>query len=475
MAAKKMDLWVGGKSQQSDDKRTFEDLNPLDDSVYAHAARGSINDVNGAVAAARKCSSYFKRTPFSEREIWLLNATQIMERRKAEIIDCLIDEIGSPIGKANFEFQAAVSAIRAAAGLARQVGGRTYPSDHPRKLSISLRKPRGVVACITPFNVPLLKTAKQAASALALGNTVVLLPSELAPRLAMIVASIYHEAGLPAGAFNVITGIGEEIGDALTGHKHVDFVSFTGSSRVGQHIHEICTKNGTPVTLELGGKSPTVLLKDVDIEAIIPIIIQSSFLNSGQACIASSRIFVEEPLFQTFSAKFAAAASNLKFGDLRNHTTMVGPIISERQRTRIRVHMEEAIEKGASLLAGGEWHGNICEPTVLSNVSDDMLIANEETFGPVVTIQSIGSLAEGIEKSNRSKFGLSSSIFTNDLSNAFEFSEEVKSGMCHINGPTLQDEPHVPFGGVGDSGFGREGTEADLLALTEVKWVTVQF
>ena len=469
-----MKLWIDGKWQDASDGTTFEVLNPLDDSLYAMAAKGTEADMRDAVSAAKAAFPGFKNTTPNERETWLIKAAEIMERRKNDILDCLIDEVGSPFAKAMFEFKKGVSMTRAAAGLARQVRGETIPSDVPGKLSMSFRSPRGVIACITPFNVPFIKGTRLTANALALGNTVVLLPFEMAPKMAIIIAEIYEEAGIPAGAFNVVTGYGHEIGDSLTGHEDVDFVTFTGSSVVGQHINELCAKNKTPVTLELGGKSPTVILKDADLEKVVPIAVKSIFMNSGQACIGSSRFYVERPLYDAFAEKFAFIASKIGRGDLRDPNTVIGPIISERQRNRVREHIEDAVKKGATVLTGGEWEGNRCQPTVLTDISEEMIVCKEETFGPVTAIYPIESYEEGLEKANDTPYGLASAIFTNDINKALDFAKNTGAGMCHINGPTVHDEPHVPFGGNGESGVGREGTDADLEAMTELKWVTVQ-
>ena len=469
-----MKLWIGGQWREASDKSTFDVLNPLDDSLYAGAAKGTTADMRDAVSAAKSTFQTFKNTSPKDREAWLIKAADVMQRRKDEILDCLIDEVGSPLSKAMFEFEKGVSMTRAAAGMARQVRGETIPSDAPGKISISIRSPRGVVACITPFNVPFIKATRLTANALAVGNTVVLLPSEMAPKLAILVAEIYHEAGIPPGAFNVVTGFGHDIGDSLTGHEDVDFVTFTGSSVVGQHINELCAKNKTPVTLELGGKSPSVILKDADLDKVVPVAVKSIYMNSGQACIGSSRFYIERPLYDEFCEKFATVSSKIGRGDLRDPKTVIGPIISERQRNRVRDHIEDAVKKGATVLTGGEWEGNRCQPTVLTGVTEEMTVCKEETFGPVTSIYPIDSYEEGLEKANDNPYGLSSAIFTNDINKALHFAQNIGAGMCHINGPTIQDEPHVPFGGNGESGVGREGTDADLEAMTELKWVTIQ-
>ncbi len=466
--------FIGGRWSGAEAGATFDVLNPLDDSLYALAARGTGGDMRRAVAAARSTFPKYRQTSPSDRERWLLRVAEIMEERKPELIDCLIDEIGSPVQKALFEFGKGLTMVRAAAGLCRNVRGETIPSDAPGKFSMSIREPLGVVAVITPFNVPLIKNTRLVANALAVGNTVVHLPSEMAPHLTVLFAEIVAEAGFPAGSYNVVTGYGHEIGDDLTSHKDVSFVTFTGSSVIGQHISEICARNRTPNTLELGGKSPTVILADADLDQVMPLAARSIFMFAGQACIGSSRFYVERPLYDEFVSRFAAVASKIGMGDLRDPDTVIAPIISERQRKRVRDHIADAVAKGATVVTGGEWEGNRCQPTLLTEVTEAMTVCRTETFGPVTSIYPIDSYEEGLAKANDTEYGLSSAIFTRDIDRAFHFARNIGAGMCHINGPTIHDEAHVPFGGNGESGFGREGTDADMQAMTELKWVTVQ-
>ena len=465
--------FIAGKWVSATSGATFEVLNPLDDSPYAYAAKGSGNDVRQAVAAAKAAFTSFKETTPTERERWLLRVAEIMEVRQKDLVDCLIDEIGSPVQKAMFEFTKGLTMIRAAAGMCRNVRGETIPSDRPGTFSMSIREPLGVVAVITPFNVPLIKTTRLVANALAVGNTVVHLPSEMAPHLSLIFAEIVAEAGIPEGVYNVVTGMGAEIGDDLTSHKDIDFVTFTGSTVVGQHINEICAKNRTPNTLELGGKSPTIVLADADLDKVMPLAARSVFMFAGQACIASSRFYVERPLYDEFVKQFSFIIGKLGMGDLRDPNTVIAPAISPRQRERIKSHIDDARAKGANVI-GGEWEGNRCQPTLLTDVSEDMAVCRTETFGPVTAIYPIDSYEEGLEKANDTEYGLSSAIFTKDIDKAFHFARNSNAGMCHINGPTIHDEAHVPFGGNGESGVGREGTDADMEAMTELKWVTVQ-
>lgn len=471
---KTYDLWINGTQTKPNSGKYFDVLNPLDDSLFCKAAESNEADINKAVDAAHACFKSYRKCLAKDREAMLMKAADLLERDRDEFLELLIDEVGSPMNKAQFEVNQTIGQLRAAAGTARRITGQTMPSDTPGRLSMSVRKPLGVVAAITPFNVPLLKAAKLVASPLATGNTVVLLTSEEAPAVSFRFAKLMEEAGFPAGSLNVVSGFGVDVGDFLTGHSLVKAVMFTGSSVVGKHISEICGRNMKPCVLELGGKSPYIVLADADIALAVQNAIMGMFFYQGQACIASSRIIVEAPIYDQFIEMYSAAAKQLSMGDLHDMSTILGPIISPRQRNRVRSHIEDAVAKGATLVTGGEWEGNRCQPTILTNVTDEMTVCRQETFGPVTSIYSVDSTEEALELANDTHYGLSGAIHTNDLNKALTLAHEVETGMIHINAPSVYDEPHVPFGGVGDSGFGREGVDVDIDALTQWKWITIQ-
>jgi acyl-CoA reductase-like NAD-dependent aldehyde dehydrogenase len=339
---------------------------------------------------------------------------------------------------------------------------------------MSVREPLGVFACITPFNVPLIKAMKQCTGPLATGNTVVMLASEEAPALAILVAELFRDAGFPAGVFNVITGFGHEIGDSLVTHPRIKGVNFTGSTRVGRHLSMLCGEHMKRALLELGGKNPLIILKDADLDAAVHAAVFGMFLFQGQACMASSRILVEAPIYDEFLKRYKAATAGVGHGDLRSPQTMLGPIISQRQRDRIRHHIADAVANGATLETGGNWEGNRCLPTILTHVNENMVCYQEETFGPVTAIYKVGSADAALAIANDTAYGLSAAVFTQNLAEAMRLSQQIHAGMVHINAPTLHDEPHVPFGGVGDSGMGREGAQTDIDHCTEWKWVTIQ-
>lgn len=466
--------WINNETCASADGATFTVVNPIDDSPFAEVSEGSPAEMDRAVSAAHEAFQSYRQTSVNDREAWLARAAALLEERRDEFVSLLIDEAGSTFTKAQFETGKAVSFIRAAIGMVRRVSGETLPSDYPGRLSLTWREPRGVVAVITPFNVPLIKASRLCANALATGSSVVLLPSEHTPVIALKFAQLLSEAGFPPGTVNVIAGDGYKIGDSLVTHPLVKSVTFTGSTVVGKHIQQLCAKDNKHVTLELGGKNPLVILDDANLTDAVQGAVRGMFMHQGQACISSSRIYVQKGVYPQFINAYKAVVSKLGMGEMRDPETIIGPIISDRQRARIKQHISDAQEKGAEILVGGNWQGNRCEPTVLVNVTEEMECFAEETFGPLVSIYQVENIDEALEAANNSRYGLSAAIYTNDLNTALRYAKEIKSGMVHINGPSITDEAHVPFGGVGDSGFGREGTEADIDALTELKWVTVQ-
>jgi acyl-CoA reductase-like NAD-dependent aldehyde dehydrogenase len=466
--------WIDNSPTPAAEGGILRVLNPLDDSLYQTVADGSETDIDRAVQSAHSAFQAYRKTSVNDREKWLANAAALLENRRQDFIDVLIDEGGSTLAKARFETGKAISFMRGAIGMVRRVSGQTLPSDYPGRISMTWREPRGVVAAITPFNVPLIKASRLCANALATGSTVVLLPSEETPVVALKFAELMAEAGFPPGVLNVVAGNGYTIGDSLVSHPHVKSVTFTGSTVVGKHIQQLCARDNKHVILELGGKNPLVVLADADLREAVQGAVRGIFMHQGQACVGSSRIYVEKQVYAQFIQAYEAATSSLGMGELRDEKTIIGPIISERQRDRIRRHIEDAQSKGAKVLTGGRWDGNRCAPTILLDVTAEMDCHREETFGPVVCVYPVESFEEAMEQANDTRYGLSSAIYTSNINRALEYAKSIEAGMVHINGPSITDEAHVPFGGIGDSGFGREGTEADIDALTELKWVTIQ-
>lgn len=468
------ELWIGGEHVPPSSGSYFDDLNPDDNTVYSRVASGTAEDMNKALETAHAAFKSNQHWLAADRERWLSKAAELVERDRQDYIDILIDEVGSPRFKAEFEVNYCISGLRAAAGVPRTLKGEVIPSDMPATFSMAVREPVGVVAGISPFNVPLLKVTKQGAMPIATGNATVHLPSEFASRVALRFAQTLHEAGVPAGLFNVVTGNPFEIGDVLTTHPLVKSITFCGSPRIGKHVAELAAKNLKPVTLELGGKSPLIVLADADIDEAVQAAHLSIFFFQGQACMGASRIFLHRAIADEFTEKFKAAARNSKMADLRDIQTSIGPIISERQRERVRRHIEDARDQGAEILTGGDWIGNRCQPTILRGVTEGMEVFRNETFGPVTSLYIFDDIEDAMAQANDTEYGLSFAIFTRDIDTAFRLARQAESGMVHINRATIQDEPHVPFGGQGLSGFGREGTTADLDVLTQWKWITIR-
>ena len=468
------ELWIGGKEYKPSSGEYFDDLNPSNADLIARVAKGNMADVNAAVADAKNTFEQFKDSEVRTREKILCDAASIVERDRDVYMDLLINEVGSPQMKAAFEVEYCINAFRAAAGVPRRLVGQTMPLDRPGAFGMSVREPVGVIGCITPFNVPLLKNVKQIAMVVATGNTAVLMPSEFATQVTVQFAKTLHEAGLPGGVFNYVTGDPAEIGDFLTSHNDIAAINFCGSPRIGQHVANIAAKSLKPVTLELGGKNPLIILDDADLDKALEAAMLGIFFFQGQACMASSRIIVQSEIAKQFIPAFVEIAKGVKVGDLSDPETAIGPIISSRQADRVKSHVADALEKGATLLHGGKWLGNCCPPTILSDVTSEMVVFGEETFGPVTSIYTVDSLEQAMQLANDTSYGLSCAIFTSDISSAMKAAAKSDAGMVHINAMSIQDEPHIPFGGNGMSGLGREGTDADLDIMTRWKWITIQ-
>ncbi|WP_182868930.1 aldehyde dehydrogenase family protein [Rhodopirellula sp. JC639] len=468
------DHWIAGTHHASRSDRTFESLAPEDDSVIARAARGDARDVTFAVDSAAAAFEAFRESSPSQRESILLHTAELLDQRSAQFRDLLIREIGSPVSKAMMEIGIATRVLKANAAMARRMTGRTYKSDVPGRWSLGFRKPIGVVASITPFNVPLIKGIKHSSMPLATGNTVVWLPSEQTPLIADAIARLYHDAGLPAGALNVVQGLGAEIGDDLVSAAPVRAVSFTGSAAVGRHVQTLCGSHGKRVTLELGGKNPLIVLADADLDAAVAAAVRGGFIYQGQICMASSRVIVDRSLVDAFTERFVAAAQSVGMGDLTDPKTMIGPIISAKARQRIRDHLADALDGGANVLCGNSWTGNRVNPTVITGVTSAMKLFREETFGPVVSVETANDRHHALELANASPGMLSAAVFTNDLDAAMTFADSLDASMVHVNDMTIQQEPEVPFGGDGSAGFGREGMETGIEDFTTWKWVTLR-
>ena len=467
-------LFIGGEWVAAADGTVEDDVNPATGAVFARVHQAGKGDTEKACAAAAEAAPSWGATLARDRERILLKAADILEERIPEISGILIDEAGSTFGKSMFEASFVVNLLRSAAGECRRIFGETMPADSPGLFSMTVRRPLGVIAGIAPFNFPFLLAAKKVALALAAGNTFILKPSEETPVTGLKIGEIFQAAGLPDGVLNVIPGPGPETGQVLVSDPRVAMIAFTGSTRVGRLLAAEAGKYLKKITLEMGGKSPLIVLADADMDYAVDAACFGIFLHQGQVCMANSRVIVEAPRIDEFCAKFMTKVKRLKVGDPRQPDTVIGPLIRSGQCTVIDGHVQDAVYKGAQLLCGGTFEGNFYQPTVLAGVVAGMKVYEEESFGPVVSVIRARDSEHALEIANDTAYGLSSAVITNDLQKGMDLALRLDAGMVHLNDSTCYDEPHVPFGGVKDSGFGREGGRWSMEEMTEVKWITLQ-
>ena len=466
--------FIDGKAIEVPAADMMDVVNPANQKPFAKVFFGQVEHMRKAIDAAHAAKDKWGRTLPAEREAILLRAADVLESMRDEFVELLITEGGATFGKSQFEVSFVVNMLRSAAGEARRVNGEVLQSDAPGLVSLAIRRPLGVVAGISPFNFPLILAMKKVCLALAAGNTFVLKPSEETSLVGLKIAEIFEKAGLPAGVLNVVPGDGPTLAPVIFADPRVKLVAFTGSTAVGRIIAVECAKHGKKVVLELGGKSPLIVLKDADLDYAAATACFSLFIHQGQICMAGSRIIVEAPVYEAFLEKFVAKAKTLQIGDPRDPHTVIGPLIRTSQCPMIDGKVKEAVTEGARLLLGGKYEGNYYHTTVLADVTPKMKVFRDELFGPVASVSKAENPDDALALANNTAYGLSSAVITNDLQLAMRFAMELEAGMVHLNGPTVQDEPHVPFGGVKDSGSGREGGRWSMDELTELKWITIQ-
>ena len=466
--------YVGGKALEIPPTALTDVINPANQKAFAKVFMAQEEHIRAAIGAADAAKDAWAATPPTERERLLRRAADELVGATQEIVDLLIDEAGSTVGKAQLEVAISSDDLRSIAGEARRVRGDVIPSNVPGLISLVFRRPLGVVAGIAPFNFPVILSLKKIAFALAAGNTFVLKPSEETSLVGLKLAEIFERAGFPPGVLNVVPGDGARMAQVLYDDPRIKLISFTGSTAVGRIIATECAKRGKKFTLEMGGKSPLVVLKDADVDYAVDTACFGLFIHQGQICMAGSRILVEEPLYEEFLKRFVAKAQTLKVGDPRDPHTVIGPLIRASQCPMIDKKVKEAISGGARLLCGGRYEGNFYYPTVLADVKPEMAAFRDELFGPVAAVSKAKDAEHALTLANDTSYGLSSAVLTNDMQLAMRFAMELEAGMVHLNGPTLLDEVVAPFGGVKDSGAGREGGHWSIDEMTELKWVTIQ-
>ena len=471
---KEYKLYINGQDKASSNGKIVDDINPSNGEVFARVHMASKEDIEDAVQSAYVAQKSWAKTTPREKEKVLLKAADIFEERADEIKTILMQESGSVIAKCMFEIGMVADILRTAAGEARRVSGQTFASNDPGVLSYSTRRPLGVIAGISPFNAPMILSTKKFAFALAAGNSFVLKPSSHTPVCGLVFGEVFRDAGLPDGVLNIIPCSSRDLGETFQTDKRIAMITLTGSTQVGKIVAASAAMNLKKCTVELGGKSPTIVLGDADVDYAVDTAAFSIFMHQGQICMAGSRIIVEANIYDEFCEKFAAKVKTLKVGNPEDPTTIVGPLIEEAQCEFINGLVDDAVEKGANLLSGREHEGCFYKPTVVSDIDESMTIFHEEAFGPAAAIVKARDIDHILELANNSNYGLSSAVITDNLSAALRLTEELDTGMVHVNGPTIQDEAHIPFGGVKESGMGREGGHFSIEEMTELKWVTVE-
>jgi len=465
--------WVGAKSGKS-----FDDYNPFNGDVVAKIPSGGREEIKQAIAAADAAFPAWSHTPPAERASYFLKAADILEKRQKELLKILAEEAGTTFGVGMFQLGFTPGLLREAAAQMHAAMGEIIPADLPGAFFMTIRQPVGVVAGISPWNVPLILSLRAFTLPLAYGNTTILKPSSETPVSGgLVIAEIFDEAGFPKGVFNVVTnapGFSQEVGDELIENPRVKRISFTGSTETGKWLAEKAGRRLKRVALELGGNDPLLILRDADIDYAVNAAVFGRFLHQGQVCMSSKRIIVEKPVAQDFIKKFTNKVKKLKVGDPRQPDTVIGPLINQWQLDLLKGQVEEAINKGAKLLCGGKYKGLCHYPTVLTEVTTDMKVFSEETFGPVAPVIVARDTDEAVALANNSRYGLSAGVITRDFEKGLSIAERLETGMVHINDSSVHDEPQVPFGGVKESGWGRLGGRAALEEFTELRWITMQ-
>lgn len=469
-------MLINGADVAAENGRTFERRDPVTGEVATVAPAASVSDAQAAAKAAGDAFPAWSKTSPAERRGLLLKAAEALEALTPEIATNATNETGATGPWIGFNCMLAAGMLREAASMTTQITGEVIPANKPGTLSMAQRKPLGVCLGIAPWNAPIILGVRAVAMAIACGNTAILKASELCPATHLAIGTAFKNAGFPDGVMNVVTNAPDdaaEVVSALIAAPEVRHINFTGSTNVGRIIAQESAKHLKPALLELGGKAPMVVLDDADVEAAVNGAAFGCFMNQGQICMSTERVIVTEGIADEFVAAFAAKANALPAGNPRDKVVL-GSLVTQDAAEKMDALIEDAVAKGGKVIAGGNRNGTIVEATLIDNVTPDMRIYNEESFGPVKPIIRVANDEEAIRVANDTEYGLSAAVYGSDIQRAIAVSDQIESGICHINGPTVADEAQMPFGGVKNSGYGRFGGRAAIEAFTSTRWVTIE-
>ena len=455
----------------------FERINPLTGEVASSAEAMQAADIPNLGNRAAEGQKVWAALGPNTRRMVLLRAASALEARKDQFVASMMQETGSTRGWALFNLELAAGIVREAAALTTQICGEVIPSDKPGCLALVMKEPVGVVLGIAPWNAPIILGVRAIAVPLACGNSVILKASELCPNTHALIVEAFADAGFPESVVNIVTNAPEddaEVVGALIDAPEIKRINFTGSTHVGRIIARRAAENLKPCLLELGGKAPLLILEDADLDEAVKAAAFGAFMNQGQICMSTERIIVVDAVAEAFAEKFASKTATLVASDPREGKAPLGSVVDMSTVNRVNELVDDAIEKGAKILTGGKGDNVVMSAIVLDGVTPAMDLYRDESFGPVVALIRARDADQAVEIANDSQYGLSAAIFTRDIAKGLMLAKRIKSGICHINGPTVHDEPQMPFGGTGASGYGRFGGKQGIDSFTETRWITVE-
>lgn len=476
--------FIAGQWRPSRNSETFVSTNPAHTSeIIGYYQKSTAADLEDAIEAAFGAQRAWASTPAPERGEILLRTALLLEQRKEELASMMTREMGKVLKETRGDVQIAIDVAKFIAGEGRRAEGETQPSALPNKFCMTIRQPLGLIGIITPWNFPIAIPAWKTFPALLAGNAVILKPASDTPLLALKLAEVLHEAGLPAGVLNVITGPGGSLGDALASHKRINMISLTGSTEVGRHVAEICGRDLRRCALELGGKNAIVVLEDADLHLAVEGVASGAFGTTGQRCTATSRVIVQKAVLQPFLERLIAAAEKLRIGNGLDPQVDMGPLVNKGRVKAVHEYTQIGTHEGARLVTGGaplvdstHEDGAFYLPTVFTDVHPDMRIAREEVFGPFVSVIPVDTYEEAIQVANSTEYGLSTAVYTESSRLTFRAMREIESGLVYFNAPTTGSEIHLPFGGMKHSGNGhRELGSSAVEEFSEIKSIYISY